>query len=125
MSTPVEYAVLLPADESGWADASEEDRAAVYAQHEEFGRLLAERGHEITGGAELTHSSTARVLRSSGGGFTVTDGPYAETTEQLSGFYLVRSSDLDDLVEICKVLADAEGAIEIRACVDHSGGEQA
>ena len=46
----------------------------------------------------------------------MTDGPYAETVEQLSGFYLVETDDLDDLVEVTKILADAEGGIEIRAC---------
>ena len=48
---------------------------------------------------------------------TVTDGPYAETVEQLTGFYVVESEDLDDLVEVCKILGRGEGAIEIRAAV--------
>ena len=46
---------------------------------------------------------------------TVTEGPYAETAEQLTGFYVVESDDLDDLIEVCKVLGKGEGAIEIRA----------
>ncbi len=49
----------------------------------------------------------------------MTDGPYAESVEQLSGFYLVQTDDLDDLVEVTKILADSDGGIEIRACVDH------
>jgi hypothetical protein len=116
-----EYAVLLPGDESAWENMSADDRAATYARHEAFSKALEERGHKITGGAELTHSRTARTLRRTGNEITVTDGPYAETVEQLSGFYLVQTDDLDDLVEVTKILADAEGAIEIRACVDHSG----
>lgn len=116
----VEYAVLLPGDEEVWARMSEEERTAVYERHREFSRLLEERGHTITGGAELAHSRTARTVRSSGGEVTVTEGPYAEAAEQLSGFYLVRSSDLEDLLQVCAVLADAEGGVEVRACVDHS-----
>jgi hypothetical protein len=116
-----EYAVLLPGDESAWENMSADDRAATYARHAAFSKALEERGHKITGGAELTHSRTARTLRRTGNEITVTDGPYAETVEQLSGFYLVQTDDLDDLVEVTKILADAEGAIEIRACVDHSG----
>jgi hypothetical protein len=116
-----EYAVLLPGDESAWENTSADDRATTYARHEAFSKALEERGHKITGGAELTHSRTARTLRRTGDEITVTDGPYAETVEQLSGFYLVETDDLDDLVEVTKILADAEGAIEIRACVDHSG----
>jgi hypothetical protein len=116
-----EYAVLLPGDESVWENMSPEQRAATYARHDEFAKALEARGHKVTGGAELTHSRTARTLRRSGDQITVTDGPYAETVEQLSGFYLVETDDLDDLVEVTKILADAEGGIEIRACVDHSG----
>jgi hypothetical protein len=117
------YAVLLPGDESYWDTATPEERQAGYARHEAFAKALAERGHVVTGGAELTHSRGTKVVRRAGDGLTVTDGPYAETTEQLTGFYLVQSDDLDDLVEICKLLSPLEGAIEVRACVDHSGGD--
>ena len=112
------YAVLLSGDEATWESASEADRAATYAKHGEFARLLEERGHKITGGAELTPSRHAKVVRPGG----VTDGPYAETVEQLTGFYTVETDDLDDLLEVVAVLAGAEGAIEVRATVDHSGG---
>jgi hypothetical protein len=115
------YVVLLPGDESVWEAASEEQRASTYARHGEFARLLAERGHAVTGGAELTHSRTARTVRRDGERVSVTDGPYAETVEQLSGFYIVESDDLDDLLEICGLLADGDGAVEVRATVDHSG----
>ena len=113
------YAVLLPGDESVWEEMSPEERAATYARHEEFSRALESRGHRITGGAELTHSRTARTLRGTAAGVTVTEGPYAETVEQLSGFYLVETDDLDDLIEVAGVLVDGGGGIEIRACVEH------
>ncbi len=117
-----EYAVLLPADESVWENMTPDQRAATYARHDEFAKALEARGHKVTGGAELTHSRTARTLRLKGDEITVTEGPYAETVEQLSGFYVVSTDDLDDLIEVAKILADADGGIEIRACVDHSGG---
>ena len=118
-----EYAVLLPGDENVWENASEEDRAAMYAKHGEFARQLAERGHKVTGGAELTHSRNAKLVRRSGSGITVTDGPYAETVEQLGGFYLVETDDLDDLLEVCGILAGADVPVEVRAAVDHSGDQ--
>lgn len=118
-----EYAVLLPGDESSWAQASPEERAATYARHTEFAQALEARGHQVVGGAELTHSSSARTVRRTPDGHTVTEGPYAESVEQLTGFYLVESGDLDDLTDVVKLLADAEGGIEIRACVDRSAGE--
>ncbi len=121
------YAVLLPGDERVWEAATPEEQAAVIAQHEEFSRVLAERGHRITGGVELTHSRTARQVRSDGAsGIVVTDGPYAESVEQLGGLYLVESDDLDDLLQACGILAStATPVVEVRAAVDHGtdGGE--
>lgn len=110
-----EYVVLLPGDEAEWEAAPEERRQATYAQHREFAKLLEERGHRVTGGAELTHSRETKLLRTATDGTqTVTDGPFAETVEQLTGFYLIDSPDLDDLLEVCKVLGKGEGVIEVR-----------
>ena len=115
-----EYIVLLSGDEKAWEEASAEKRAEVFGRHEEFSRLLTERGHTITGGAELVHSRTAKSVRRGADGATVvTDGPYAEAAEQLGGYYVVRSDDLDDLLDIYAILADAEGGIEVRAAVEY------
>jgi hypothetical protein len=112
-----EYVVLLPGDEAEWEAATEERRQATYGKHREFAKLLQERGHRVTGGAELAPSSEATVLRTDADGrHTVTEGPYAETVEQLTGFYVIDTSDLDDLIEVCKVLGQGEGVIEIREC---------
>jgi hypothetical protein len=111
------YVVLLPGDESMWAAAPEAQKQEMYALHAEFAKRLAERGHQVTGGAELAPSQEARVLRTSADGAqTVTQGPYAETAEQLTGFYVVETADLDDLIEVCKVLGRGETSIEIREC---------
>ncbi|MEP6648438.1 MAG: YciI family protein [Lapillicoccus sp.] len=116
-----EYAILLPGVEDRWATATDEQRAATYARHGEFAAALAERGHTVTDGAELTHSKEAKVVRGTAGDVTVTDGPYAETVEQLTGFYIVRSDNIDDLLDVCGILlgsaeAPLGGAIEVRAC---------
>jgi hypothetical protein len=116
------YAVLLPGDESVWAATPDAQKQEMYAVHAEFAKLLAERGHQVTGGAELAPSSEARVLRTSpDGDQTVTEGPYAESAEQLTGFYVIETEDLDDLVDVCKTLGRGEGAIEIRRCMDSGG----
>ena len=104
------YVVLLPGDEAAWENATEEERAATYARHGEFARQLAERGHTVTAGAELQHSRTARTVRTDG----ITDGPYAETVEQLSGFFTVNCDDHDALVEAAQVLTRAHPVVEIR-----------
>ena len=112
-----EYVVLLPGDEAEWEAATEERRQATYLKHAEFAKLLEERGLRVTGGAELAHSREAKVLRTDADGrHTVTDGPYAETVEQLTGFYIVDTDDLDALLEVCKVLGEGESVIEVREC---------
>ncbi len=127
-----EYAVLLTGDrahgeagENRWANATAEERAATFARHDRFTVALGERGHTVTGGAELEHSRGAKVVRGTSGAVSVTDGPYARghlslaggAAEQLGGFYLVSSDNLDDLLDVCGILADGDGAIEVRVCV--------
>jgi hypothetical protein len=117
-----EYVILLPGDESVWEGTSQADKEAMYAVHRQFAQALEERGHKVTGGSELAHSREAKVLRTDAdGNHTVTDGPYAETVEQLTGFYIVQSDNLDDLIDVCKILGRGEGAIEIRAAAGGSG----
>jgi len=116
-----EYVVLLPGDESVWEQTPQADKEAMYAVHRRFAQALEERGHKVTGGSELTHSREAKVLRTDAhGNHSVTSGPYAETVEQLTGFYIVESEDLDDLVDVCKILGRGESAIEIRAAAGGS-----
>ena len=109
-----EYAILLPGGEDAWEQSSAQHREAVYAVHQEFVRLLAERGHVVTGGAELAHSRHSRVVRRGADGVSVTEGPYTESAEQLSGFYLVRTSDVDDLLQLAGMLAGEDGPVEVR-----------
>ena len=112
-----EYAVLFPGREDDWDRATTQERAATYDKHREFAEALAARGHKVTGGAELVHTREATVVRRVDGELAITQGPYAETVEQLTGFYTVVSDDLDDLLQICGILAEADGGIEVRACV--------
>lgn len=113
-----QYVILLPGDESTWQGATEEQRAAMYEKHNRFMQLLGERGHQLIGGAELTHSSQTRVVRGDLDDVRVSTGPYAETVEQLTGFYGVETDDLDDLLNLCGLLAGEHG-LEVRAAVDN------
>lgn len=112
------YALLLTGDESYWE--SDEGRTDGMARHGKFAALLAERGHQILGGEALTHSREARTVRSGDGNpgsGTVTDGPYAESAEQLTGFYLVQTDDVDSLLSCCGVLAGRGHDVEVRPVV--------
>lgn len=118
------YALLLPQDESRWDTATAEERAAGYEIHGKFAALLAERGHTMTGGAELQHSRRSTLVSRTPDGVAVTEGPFAESAEQVAGFYLVESDDFDDLVDCCKTLAATEPNIEIRPTVEHTGTDE-
>jgi hypothetical protein len=116
MTASVQYAILLPDDEEAWEAATPEFRESIYERHRQFSRLLSEHGHEFINGAELAHSRTAKTVSGDRGAITVTEGPYTETVEQLTGFYLVRSSDLDDLLDLVGLIA-GQGKVEVRACM--------
>ncbi|RNL66146.1 transcription initiation protein [Nocardioides marmoriginsengisoli] len=115
-----EYIVLLPGDESVWANASAEQQAEMFERHRKFTELLEARGHQVTGGNELQPSSAAKTVTGSLDNVSVTDGPYAESAEQLGGYYTVITDNLDDLLKVCGVLADGGASVEVRPTVDHS-----
>ncbi|MFB7719584.1 YciI family protein [Nocardia sp. NPDC056100] len=69
----------------------------------------------LRGGNALEHSHAATSVRPDGaGGFTVTDGPFAETKEQIGGYYLLEAADLDEALVLAKQVPMAEGGVEVR-----------
>jgi hypothetical protein len=112
-----EYVVLIVGDaDRWWTSMSLKERQDGYAEYARFGEELARRGHKVTGGAELHQSSEARSIRP--GSSVVTDGPFTETAEQVGGFYLVETDDLDDLLDCCTIIAAVGDGIEVRRTVD-------
>ena len=112
----MEYAVLIYGDESVWLNADEATQKEMYAAHGEFARRCAEGGHKITAGLELRGTATAKTVRGTLESVTVTDGPYAETAEQLGGFYTVDTDDFDGLTELVGLISFG-APIEIRPSV--------
>jgi hypothetical protein len=113
------YVVLIPSDESAWDATPQAEKEQVYNAHAEFAKLLAERGHTFVEGAELVPSSQAKIVSGSVDDVAITEGPYAEAAEQLSGFYVIDTEDLDDLLQCVGRLATKEGRLEVRA---YAGG---
>jgi hypothetical protein len=102
-------------DEDKWETLSAEEKQETYDADGRFLALLAERGGKVVGGAELTHTRRTRWLtRDRAGQVLVTDGPYAETVEQISGFYIVECDDLDDLTEALGEMLPAHSRLVIR-----------
>ena len=111
-----EYVVLIVGDaDRWWTTMDAEQRAAGYAEYTRFGEELARRGHQVTGGAELHATTEAKRIPPGGG--AVTEGPFAEVTEQVGGFYQVESDDLDDLLDCCRIIAAVGDGIEVRRTV--------
>jgi hypothetical protein len=109
----MKYALLIYQNEA--TAALEEGSPAlmdIVAKHMAFSQKL---GDKRIGGSGLKSTRTATTLRTVDAKKTVHDGPFAETREQLGGFYLIEASDLDAAVEIAKgVPLAGNGAIEIR-----------
>jgi hypothetical protein len=110
----MQYLLLIYEDESVYGpDKSGEAMNTVVAGHMALSQSL---GAKRLGGAGLQNTPTATTVRTGpGGAKTLHDGPFAETKEQLGGFYLIEADDLDDAIAIAKrIPLYNEGAIEIR-----------
>ncbi|RYG78283.1 transcription initiation protein [Yimella sp. RIT 621] len=101
-----EYMVLIVGDaDRWWTTMTAEERKHGYEQYSLFSKSLVERGHKITGGAELHASTEAKHL------------PPGTTTETIGGYYLVEATDLDQAVAWCELLPDCY-SLEVRPVVD-------
>ena len=107
--------LLADGDPDSWDRATEDERTAVFAAHDRFSAAVEARG-AIVGGEALARVAEARTLRTVGGERVVTDGPYAETAEQLGGYYLLDVDDVAVALELCHLLP-AGYTIEVRPVV--------
>jgi len=117
----VKFLVLMAEEDhfARWEAIDDVGRKEAFDRFDAFATAVEARG-AMLGGDALAAPQEARTLRP-GGSRPAVAGPFAETVEQLSGFYLVQSDDLEDLLEICALLAGDDGGIEVRATVDHAG----
>jgi hypothetical protein len=110
----MQYLLLIYGNEAHWDKLSEAERQAIYNEYGEFSNSIAQSGH-LKGGNELKPISTASTLRVRDKKRLVTDGPFAETKEQLGGYYLVEAKDLDEALGLAARIPSARwGSIEVR-----------
>ena len=113
----MQYLLLIYADEKLWARETGTDPStlqAITAAHMRLGAELSEAG-ALVGGNRLQPTDTATTIRNVGGAQSLHDGPYAETREQLAGYYLIEAADLDAATEwAARCPAATIGAVEIR-----------
>jgi hypothetical protein len=119
----VKYLAIIYNDESLYANASPEDVGAVFAAHGKFGEDSSKAG-VFLGGEGLEPTSAATTVRVRDGERLLTDGPYAETKEQIGGYYLLECKDLDDALNWAAQIPEAKtGAIEVRPIMNYEAIE--
>lgn len=110
----MDYLLLIYSNEQHWDTISEAERGAVLAEYQAFTDDIAKKGH-FKAGEALQPTSSATTVRVRDGKTMTTDGPFAETREQLGGFYLVSAKDLDEALALAARIPSARvGSIEVR-----------
>jgi hypothetical protein len=108
------YALLICTDETADQAMSPAEGEAQFAGYMKFGEDMTKRG-VLTGGERLRPSTDATTVQVRNGEVVTSDGPFAETKEQIGGFYLVDAKDLDEAIEIAAQIPGAKsGSIEVR-----------
>ena len=108
------YALLICDEEKRQAEMSEDEAAAQMAAYAAFGEEMTKRG-VLKDGARLRPTSDATTVQVRNGDVLTSDGPFAETKEQIGGYYLVDCNDLDEAIEVAaKIPTARNGTIEVR-----------
>jgi hypothetical protein len=113
------YMLIILGDESQFASLSDEERAANGARWADYTKELMDSGKFVSGDG-LQSVTTATTLRVENGERVLTDGPFAETKEQIGGFYVIEAKDLDEAIDWAAKLPHAEnGTTEIRPVMEY------
>jgi hypothetical protein len=110
----MKYLCLIYENEALWATMSKEEGDKVMNEYFAFTNDTKKSGHYVAGEAlqPVASASTVRVRK---GKLATTDGPFAETKEQLGGFYLIEAKDLNDAIQVAsRIPAAKTGSIEVR-----------
>jgi hypothetical protein len=114
----MKYMLLIYGDENAWSDS---EREHCYRESTQLTHDLNARGQYL-GASPLQPVATATSVRVRGGKRQVTDGPFAETREQLGGYFLVEATDLNEAISIAARIPGAtKGTVEVRPVMELSG----
>lgn len=110
----MKYLCLIYDDEKSFATMTQSDMQAMMGEYYAFTEGIKKSGHHLAGEA-LKPVSTATTVRVRNGKMSTTDGPFAETKEQLGGFYMVEAQDLNEAIQIASRIPSAKtGSVEVR-----------
>jgi hypothetical protein len=118
----MKYMLLIYSDETAWADIPPEQQEQLGGEqlkkYMEYSQWLTDKGW-FAGGDQLQGSDHATTVRTRDGKATMTDGPFAETKEQLGGYYVLECENLDQALEAAARCPGAEtGSMEVRPLMD-------
>ena len=114
----MKYLLLIYGDEEAFESAPEPQRRAIMEEYGRFAHELEQRG-AMVGGDQLAQTASATTVRVRNGETLTTDGPFAETKEQLGGYFKIDADDLDTAIELAAKIPGARtGSIEIRPVVE-------
>ena len=110
----MKYLCLIYDDETLWQRMNKEDAGKMMGDYQAFTADVKTSGHYL-GGNALQPTTTATTVRLRNGTVSTTDGPFAETKEQLGGYYLIEARDLNDAIQVAaRIPAAGNGSIEVR-----------
>ena len=115
----MKYLLTLYGDESGWGDRTPSQQAEAMKAWDDYTSSAIDAGVHL-GGEGLQPSATATTVKiEESGEQIVTDGPFAETKEQLGGYYLLDCKDLDEAIGWAKRVPMPGGTVEVRPVMDY------
>jgi hypothetical protein len=115
----MQYLLLIYGDEQRWNQLGEVERGKISKEYDGYTQSIARSGH-LVGGNELDTTPKGKTVRVRDGKRLITDGPFAETKEQLGGYYLVEAKDLDEALSLAARIPSARwGSIEVRPIIPH------
>ena len=110
----MKYLCLIYEDEVQWESMPKADAEKMFGEYHAYTEDIRKSGHMI-GGEALQPTQTATTVRVRNGKVSTTDGPFAETKEQLGGYYLVEAKDLNDAIQVAARIPGARtGSVEVR-----------
>lgn len=121
----MKYLCLIYHDEREWAKLPPAEMEEVMAEYFAFTEQVGQSGHLVAGEA-LHPTSTATTVRVRRGTTDTTDGPFAETREQLGRFYMIEARDLNEAIQVAaRIPAARWGSVEVRPVVDFAAEQGA
>lgn len=118
----MKYLLMICNDEKAWEALPAAEQERIVSEHFVLIDDLRRRGQYVAGEA-LQSVATATTVRVQRGKLVTTDGPFAETKEQLGGFYLVEARDLNEAIQIAgRIPMPGFGCVEVRPVIDFGEG---